>query len=283
MRKFFYIAGGFLAACAVAALTLGLVFDRGGYIGLVEIEGALVKPDKTVEWIDKLAKDGRVKVILVKVNSPGGGVVAADEIYRALLRAREEHNKPVVVYMGEVAASGGYYLSCAADSIIASPGTITGSIGVIMTLPVIEGTLKKIGAEVEVVKSEEHKDITSPFRKRTEAEMALLDTAVQDIYSQFVDIVVVGRKLSREEVLKVADGRIITGRQAAEIGLVDRTGSYHDAIETAKKMGGLKEAKLMKKTKKPSLLRYLLYGEDEEDVLGNLKGLLSPVIEYRWQ
>jgi len=283
MRKFLCIAGGALGACAIAALTAGLIFDRGGYIGLVEIEGTLVKPDKTVEWIDRLAEDGRVKVILVKVNSPGGGVVAADEIYRALLRAREEHNKPVVVYMGSVAASGGYYISCAADSIIASPGTITGSIGVIMTLPVIEGTLKKIGAEVEVVKSEEHKDITSPFRKRTEAEMALLDTAVQDIYGQFVDVVVAGRKLPREDVLAVADGRILTGRQAAEIGLVDRTGSYHDALETAKKMGGLKEAKLMKKPRKPSLLRYLIYGDDEDDVLGNLKVLLSPSLEYRWE
>ncbi|MEO0248874.1 MAG: S49 family peptidase, partial [candidate division WOR-3 bacterium] len=176
------------------------------------------------------------------------------------------------------------YLSCAADTIIASPGTITGSIGVIMTLPVIEGTLKKIGAEVEVVKSQEHKDITSPFRKRTDAEMALLDTAVQDIYGQFVDIVVSGRKLSRETVLSVADGRILTGRQAAELGLVDRTGSYHDAIEVAKKMGGLKEAKLMKKPKKPSLLRLIMYGdEEEESVLGDLKVLLSPVIEYRWQ
>ncbi len=284
MRKILYLVGAILAAAAVSALTVGLVFDRGGYIGLVEIEGTLVKPDRTVEWIDRLAEDGRVKVILVKVNSPGGGVVAADEIYRALLRAREEHKKPVVVYMGSVAASGGYYLSCAADTIIASPGTITGSIGVIMTLPVIEGTLKKIGAEVEVVKSEEHKDITSPFRKRTEAEMALLDTAVQDIYGQFVDVVVSGRKISRESVLSVADGRILTGRQAAALGLVDRTGSYHDAIETAKKMGGLKEARLMKRPKKPSLLRFLIYGdEEEESVLGDLKVLLSPVIEYRWQ
>jgi protease-4 len=283
MKKFLYIAGGALGLCAIATLAAGLIFDRGDYVGLVEIEGTLVKPDKTVEWIDRLAEDGRVKVILVKVNSPGGGVVAADEIYRALLRAREEHNKPVVVYMGSVAASGGYYISCAADSIIASPGTITGSIGVIMTLPVIEGTLKKIGAEVEVVKSEEHKDITSPFRKRTEAEMALLDTAVQDIYGQFVDVVVTGRKLPREDVLAVADGRILTGRQAAELGLVDRTGSYHDALEVAKKMGGLKEAKLMKKPRKTSLLRYLLYGDDEEDVLGNLKVLLSPSMEYRWE
>lgn len=283
MKKFFYIAGGALVGCAIAALTAGLIFDRGDYIGLVEIEGTLVKPDKTVEWIERLAEDSRVKVILVKVNSPGGGVVAADEIYRALLRAREEHKKPVVIYMGAVAASGGYYLSCAADSIIASPGTITGSIGVIMTLPVIEGTLKKIGAEVEVVKSEEHKDITSPFRKRTEAEMALLDTAIQDIYGQFVDVVVKGRNLSREDVLAVADGRILTGRQAAEIGLVDMTGSYHDALEVAKKMGGLKEAKIMKRPKKPSLLRYLIYGDNDEDALGNLKVLLSPSLEYRWE
>jgi len=283
MKKFICISGAILGAGVVVALTAGLIFDRGGYIGLVEIEGTLVNPDKTVEWIDRLAGDGRVKAILVKVNSPGGGVVAADEIYRALLRARQEHKKPIVVYMGSVAASGGYYISCAADSIIASPGTITGSIGVIMTLPVIEGTLKKIGAEVEVVKSDEHKDITSPFRKRTEAEMALLDTAVQDIYAQFVDVVVSGRRLPREKVLSVADGRILTGRQAEKFGLVDRTGSYHDALEVARRMGGLKEVRLMKKPKKPSLLRYLIYGDDEEDVLGKLKLVLSPSIEYRWE
>ena len=283
MKKFICVSGAILGAGVVVALTAGLIFDRGGYIGLVEIEGTLVNPDKTVEWIDRLAEDGRVKAILVKVNSPGGGVVAADEIYRALLRARQEHKKPIVVYMGSVAASGGYYISCAADSIIASPGTITGSIGVIMTLPVIEGTLKKIGAEVEVVKSDEHKDITSPFRKRTEAEMALLDTAVQDIYAQFVDVVVSGRRLPREKVLSVADGRILTGRQAEKFGLVDRTGSYHDALEVARRMGGLKEARLMKKPKKPSLLRYLIYGDDEEDVLGKLKLVLSPSIEYRWE
>jgi protease-4 len=283
MKKFICISGAILGAGVVVALTAGLIFDRGDYIGLVEIEGTLVNPDKTVEWIDRLAEDGRVKAILVKINSPGGGVVAADEIYRALLRARQEHKKPIVVYMGSVAASGGYYISCAADSIIASPGTITGSIGVIMTLPVIEGTLKKIGAEVEVVKSDEHKDITSPFRKRTEAEMALLDTAVQDIYAQFVDVVVSGRRLPREKVLSVADGRILTGRQAEKFGLVDRTGSYHDALEVARRMGGLKEARLMKKPKKPSLLRYLIYGDDEEDVLGKLKIVLSPSIEYRWE
>jgi protease-4 len=283
MKKFICISGAILGAGVVVALTAGLIFDRGGYIGLVEIEGTLVNPDKTVEWIDRLAEDGRVKAILVKVNSPGGGVVAADEIYRALLRARQEHKKPIVVYMGSVAASGGYYISCAADSIIASPGTITGSIGVIMTLPVIEGTLKKIGAEVEVVKSDEHKDITSPFRKRTEAEMALLDTAVQDIYAQFVDVVVSGRRLPREKVLSVADGRILTGRQAEKFGLVDRTGSYHDALEVARRMGGLKEVRLMKKSKKPSLLRYLIYGDDEEDALGKLKLILSPSIEYRWE
>jgi protease-4 len=283
MKKFICISGAILGAGVVVALTAGLIFDRGDYIGLVEIEGTLVNPDKTVEWIDRLAEDGRVKAILVKINSPGGGVVAADEIYRALLRARQEHKKPIVVYMGSVAASGGYYISCAADSIIASPGTITGSIGVIMTLPVIEGTLKKIGAEVEVVKSDEHKDITSPFRKRTEAEMALLDTAVQDIYAQFVDVVVSGRRLPREKVLSVADGRILTGRQAEKFGLVDRTGSYHDALEVARRMGGLKEARLMKKPKKPSLLRYLIYGDDEEDALGKLKLILSPSIEYRWE
>ncbi|MEO0180406.1 MAG: signal peptide peptidase SppA [candidate division WOR-3 bacterium] len=283
MKRFLCGVGIVLVVGAATALTVGFVFDRGGYIGLVEIEGALVDPDKTVQWIEKLSEDSRVKVILVKIDSPGGEVVAADEIYRALLRARQEHKKPVVVYMGAVAASGGYYISCAADSIIASPGTITGSIGVIMTLPVIEGTLKKMGAEVEVVKSDEHKDITSPFRKRTEAEMALLDTAVQDIYDQFVDVVVSGRRLSREDVLRVADGRILTGRQAAQMGLVDRTGSYHDAVECAKAMGKLKEAKLMKKPKKPSLIRFLLYGDEDEDVLGELKTLLSPRIEYRWQ
>jgi len=281
MKKALLITTG-LILVAAAAVGAGFMFDRGSYIGLVEVKGTLVRPDKTVRWIDQLAEDNRVKVILVKVDSPGGGVVAADEIYRALLRAKKEHHKPVVVYMGAIAASGGYYISCAGDSIIASGGTMTGSIGVIMNFPVIEGTMKKIGAEVEVIKSGQYKDIASPFRERAEDEKVLLKGTVMDVYDQFVDVVAKERGLPRDSVLSLADGRIFTGRQAEKLGLVDRVGSFHDAAETARRMGKLKDVRFLKRPKKKGLI-YLLFGdEDEEDLLGKVKTVLTPALEYRW-
>ncbi len=281
VKKLVYALMG-LGVLALSGLALGFVFDRSSYVGLVEVEGTITDATSTVEWIDKLSEDSRVKAILVKVNSPGGGVVASDEIYRALLRAKKQ-GKPVVVYMGSIAASGGYYLSCAADTIVAAPGTMTGSIGVIMSFPVVEKAMEKIGVDMDVVKSAEHKGIASPFRSRTPEEMALLDSTVMDVYDQFVDVVASARPLSKQEVLAVADGRIVTGRQALDLGLVDKLGDFHDAFETAKKMGKCPQARLMKKTKQKGLLYYLVFGdEDEESAFSRLKTVLSPSLEFRW-
>ncbi len=244
-------------------------------VGLVEIEGSISSSEKVVRWIKRLQDDPSVKAVVVKVNSPGGGIVPSQEIYFALRRLAER--KPLVAYMGSVAASGGLYVSLAADTIVAAPGTATGSIGVIMWMPVVKGAMEKLGLDVEVYKSAAHKDITSPFRKRTPQEDSLLQSLIADMFQQFVETVAQRRGLPTDSVLKLADGRLFTGRQALKAGLVDKLGDFTEAVETAKRMAGLKRVKLLKPRKK-SLLEELLYPEDAEGLLGKL---LVPRFEFR--
>ena len=237
----------------------GEVLARGN-IGLVEIKGTLTRSEELVDWIEKLRKNRRIKGILVRVDSPGGGVVAAQEIYEALRRAAQE--KPVVVSMGALAASGGYYVALAGSPIVANPGTITGSIGVILEYPVIKELLDRLGIRMEVIKSSEHKDIASPFRPLTPKERALLDSVIQDTYDQFVQAVVEARGLPRDSVLKVADGRILTGRQAYAYGLVDTLGTFQDALEILKEKAGIQRAVLVKRKKRRPGLLDLLFGDE---------------------
>ncbi len=244
-------------------------------IGVVEIEGTISSSERVVRWVKRLQDDPSVKAVVLKINSPGGGIVASQEIYLALRRLAEK--KPLVAYMGSVAASGGLYVSLAADSIVAAPGTATGSIGVIMWMPVVKGLMEKLGLEVEVYKSAAHKDITSPFRRRTPQEDSLLQALIEDMYRQFVETVAERRGLPVDSVLKLADGRLFTGRQALEAGLVDKLGDFIEAVEVAKRMAGLKRAKLLKPRKK-SLLEELLYPDDATELLGKF---LVPKFEFR--
>jgi protease-4 len=165
-------------------------------------------------------------------------VVASQEIYSRLLDLKES-GTPIVVSMGSVAASGGYYVACPADSIIANPGTITGSIGVLMSFTNLEGLFEKIGMDFEVVKSGEFKDVGSWSREMTPEERALLQTTVDDIYSQFVEVVAANRSMERPAVEALADGRIFSGRQALEAGLVDGLGTLDSAIAVAGRMAGI--------------------------------------------
>ncbi len=203
------------------------------------------------------AKNPFIKAIVLRIDSPGGGVSASQEIYNEINKVKTK-GKKIVVSMGAVAASGGYYISCPADIIVANPGTLTGSIGVIMEYPMVEELLKKLGIKMEVIKSREHKDIGSPFRKMTEREKQLLSNVVTDIYQQFVDVVSTNRNLSKDKVLDLADGRILSGQQAQKLGLVDSLGSYEDAIRIASNMVGISgEPYIIKERPKFSLLKRL--------------------------
>jgi len=226
-------------------------------IALVEIYGPIYDSRKTVTLLEKYKDDKRIKAVLIRVDTPGGGVAASQEIYNAINKLKKEKKK-VVVSMGSVAASGGYYIAAAADKIYANPGTLTGSIGVIMEIPNVEELLKKIGVKFEIIKSGEYKDSGSPTRKMTEAEQKLFKDMINDVYEQFVDAIAQGRKEIFAKKLKAqtnmdeislddiktkiksfSDGRIFSGRQALELGLIDELGDLNDAIDGTAKLVGI--------------------------------------------
>ncbi len=208
-------------------------------LALIEVEGVIFDSRNIVRQIKKYSKNSQVAAIVLRVDSPGGGVSASQEIYEEIKRAKEK-GKKIVVSMGSVAASGGYYISAPADIVVANPGTITGSIGVIMEFPILKDLLSKLGIRFEVVKSQEHKDIGSPFREISPKERALLKDVVTSVYEQFISVILENRKISETELRNLADGRIFSGAQAKEYQLVDTLGSLEDAILIATNMVGIK-------------------------------------------
>jgi len=213
-------------------------FTLGDKIAVVDVKGVITSSRGIVEEIERLKEDDDVKAIILRINSPGGGVGPSQEIYQQVLRAREK--KKIIASMESVAASGGYYVACASDVIVANPGTITGSIGVVMEFSNIEDLLKKIGFRSYVIKSGKHKDIGSPLREMTPEEKTILQGVIDSVHSQFVRAVAEGRNMEESKVRQIADGRIFSGEQAKELGLVDRLGSLQDAIEIAAEMIGMK-------------------------------------------
>jgi protease-4 len=209
----------------------------GDKIAVVEIRGVIAQSSSVIEEIHQHLSDDGVKAIILRIDSPGGGVGPSQEIYREVIKAKQK--KKIVTSMGSVAASGGYYVACASDLIFANPGTITGSIGVIMQFSNMEELLKKIGIKGVVIKSGEHKDIGSPFRDMTPEEKQIMQEALNSVHQQFVQAVAEGRKLDRSKVVPIADGRILTGEQAQQHGLVDKMGNLQDAIEEASKLVGI--------------------------------------------
>lgn len=236
---FWLVLGGFLLLTLANILGPDLDLSGEDRVALIRVEGVILDAQQTVGDLKKYAESPSVKAIVLRIDSPGGGVVPSQEIYDAVKRIRSKNNKAVVASMGTVAASGGYYIAAATDRIMANPGTLTGSIGVIMELANFEGLLKKIGVESVVVKSGEHKDIGSPFRKMKEDDRLILQAVMDDVHSQFIEAVADGRSLDVHEVRALADGRVFTGRQAKAVKLVDELGDLDDAIKLAAEMGGI--------------------------------------------
>jgi protease-4 len=214
-------------------------FAFGDKIAIVEVKGVIAQSSGVIEELQQYLADDSVKAIILRVDSPGGGVGPAQEIYREVMRIRSTSKKKVVTSMGSVAASGGYYIACASDRIVANPGTITGSIGVIMQFSNLEELLKKIGVKGVVLKSGEHKDIGSPFREMTPEEKRIMQEVLDNVHQQFIQAVADGRKLDRSKVAEIADGRILTGEQAKNLGLVDQLGNLQDTIDITAKMVGI--------------------------------------------
>jgi protease-4 len=238
-----------------ASKTLQVV--GGDKIALVKLEGLLVTSEPVVEELNDYADDSSVKAIVLRIDSPGGGVVVSQEIYNAVKNARKE-GKKVVASLGTVAASGGYYVAAAADRIVANPGTLTGSIGVKMEFANIEKLLEKIGVKGVVVKAGEYKDVGSPFRDMSEPEKKLLQDVIDDVHSQFITAVAEGRNMQEAEVRAIADGRIFTGRQALDLKLVDQLGDLADSIKVAGKLVGIRgKPRVIEKRKMIPFLDYL--------------------------
>jgi len=226
-------------------------------IGVVPIEGVLSDSKDTIRQLDRYERDNGIKAVVLRIDSPGGAVVPSQEIYDKVLQVKK--SKKVVVSMGSVAASGGYYIACAADRIIANPGTITGSIGVIVQFSQIEDLLRKVGLKTTVVKAGRYKDVGSPVREMTPPEKALIQGVIDDIHDQFIEAVVLNREISRKEIEQIADARIFTGRQALEAGLVDGLGNMDHAIDTAAELAGIegKPEVVYPEKKRKGLLRYI--------------------------
>lgn len=217
----------------------------GAKVAVVEVEGVIgvgvdggPDTEAIIRTLGEYRDDPAVRAVVLRIDSPGGVVAPTQEIFTAVRRLREA-NKPVVASLGSVAASGGYYVAVSADRIFASPGTLTGSIGVVMQLANVEGLLKKVGVEYVVVKAGTYKDVGNFARAMTPEERRILQSLLDDIYEQFIAAVVEGRGLEPQQVRAFAEGRIYSGRQAQGLKMVDDLGGLEDAIEAAAKMAGL--------------------------------------------
>ena len=240
LRRIFWaivIGGG--ALILLNALLPDLDFSSQDRVALIRIEGVILDAQATISELKQYSENPLVKAIVLRIDSPGGGVVPSQEIHDAVKRVKNKSTKAVIASMGTVAASGGYYIAAATDRIIANPGTLTGSIGVIMEMANFEGLMKKVGVEGVVIKSGRFKDVGSPLRKMSDEERKLLQSVMDDVHHQFIQAVADGRSLEVSDVEPLADGRIYTGRQAKEARLVDELGDLDDAIHIAADIAGM--------------------------------------------
>jgi len=237
------------------------IMARPNRIGVIEVKGVIDDVQKTLKDVVKFRKDPNVKAIVLRVESPGGAVGPSQELYRELKRTRD--TKPVIASLGAVAASGGYYIASATSRIYASPGTVTGSIGVIVYYPNLQGLFEKIGYRMTAIKTGQFKDLGNPDREMTAQEKTLLQTTLDEVHRQFIQDVAQGRNLALEKISGIADGRILTGASAKSLGLVDELGNFEDALGAAAVMGKIEgEPKLIyAKKEKFSLLEFLLGSE----------------------
>lgn len=265
-RFLWYLVVVLIVLTAVNALLPDWDLVGEDKVAVIRVEGVILDAQATIGDLKKFAESPSVKAIVLRIDSPGGGVVPSQEIYDAVRRIRAKQSKTVVASMGTVAASGGYYIAVATDRIMANPGTLTGSIGVIMELANVEGLLKKIGVESVVVKSGAHKDLGSPFRQMSEEDRRILQNVMDDVHTQFIEAVAEGRSLKITEVKSIADGRIFTGRQAKDEKLVDELGDLDDAVKLAAELAGIEGEPKVVEPRKRFSIRDLL----ESRLLGSL-------------
>ena len=239
-------------------------------VGYLEVKGPIIDSEETIKQIQDLKKKSNIKAVVFRIDSPGGIVGPSQEIHEEVKKLAAK--KKVIVSMGSIAASGGYYIAAPATKIYANAGSITGSIGVLMKMSNIEGLLGKVGLKAFTIKSGRFKDLGSPVREMTPEDRAVLQGVIDNLHGQFVKAVAEGRKLPLEDVRKLADGRVYTGEQALELRLIDRIGTLQEAVDEAGRLAGIKgEPKLIMPPKKRKLLRELLV-EGMSGILGEAAG-----------
>ncbi len=272
------IVGVGLLFFLLIARTLVRSAPIGDKVAVIDVTGTISRTETIIDQIHQYRDDQGVKAIVLRINSPGGSVAPVQEIHSELKKLE----KPIVASMSSTAASGGYYIAAIADEILANPGTLTGSIGVIMQFTKLKGLYEKIGLEQQVVKSGKFKDTGSPLRDLTDEERALLQATLDDVHNQFIDAVFEGRQehLTREDVVALADGRIFSGQQALEHKLVDQLGNLADAIDRAGELGGISgKPKVVRTKRKPSMLERML-GPTGKENLDKLLDSTSATFRY---
>ncbi len=256
-------------------------------VGIVDLNFTIISSESFVKQFKEFGEDKSIKSIVLRVNTPGGGVAASQEMYEAVKKVRDS-GKPVVISIGSLGASGGYYTACGGNVIVSDPGSLVGSIGVIISLTNFKELAEKLGVTENIIKSGELKDAGNPLRELNEKDREYFQSIVDDSYDQFLDVVSTERKIEKEKLREYANGRVFTGRQAKEIGLVDSLGTFEDAIMMAARMAGIEgEPTIVRRKEKVTFFQMILESltrNELKEVKDELKGefLEQPVLQYKF-
>ena len=281
----FFVLGAvaiFCVSLVVAILLPKSMIAPENQIAIVEIKGMITSSGDIVRQIKLYEEDENIHGIVLRIDSPGGSVAPSQEIYNAVLKAKENNTK-IFASLGNLAASGGYYIASAADTIVSNPGTLTGSIGAIMAFSNMEELMNKVGMQPEVIKSGPFKDTGSFSRPMSKDERALLQAVVDDVHEQFVGAVAAGRNLPFKEVAQIADGRIYTGRQALKLKMVDKLGSLQDTIDLlAEELGMTDKPNIVREEEDVNFFDWLLQSSLSKNLRASLIPSPSPSLQYLW-
>jgi protease-4 len=259
-----------------------LTIGSGDRIAVIDLRGEITSSEDVVRQLKKYRGNSGVKAIVLHIDSPGGGVVASQEMYEEVRKTRDG-GKPVIVSMGSLAASGGYYVSCGATRLVANRGTLTGSVGVISEFLQVKDALEKLGISLKTIKAGKLKDAGSPTKKMTEEDQTYFQSLMDDVHRQFMDVVARERRMSAEKVRELADGRVFTGEQAVELGLVDTLGTFEDAVKIAAGIAGISGEPSIVRERRRQPWWDLMFGEAGETLRDIKQELLDrPALSYRF-
>ena len=280
---FFLFLGGIslLVSSLISQSTRTDIFSRKEGVGIVELKGLIVSSEQVLKHLTEFRNNSDIKSIVLRIESPGGAVGAAQEIYQEIKRTSAV--KPIVASMGSMGASGGYYAALGADIILANPGTMTGSIGVIVKFPNLEGLFEKIGYKSEVIKSGPLKDIGASNRPLSEEERTIMQDLIDNVYNQFVRDIATSRSMPEETIFELADGRVYTGEQALELGLIDKLGNFTDAVTIAADLGGLdtEDPQLIYPRIERKFSLFNLLTNADQSLVDNFVPLY-PILSFEW-